>query len=103
METETQVTNSAPAAEPAAKSTGIQQKKAVLQYALEALGGAAPAEGQTLKNLITKEVRKSIRLKLFEGMKSGAIKLSRPMDDSKLKKYSSSLINNWLKKDTSFN
>lgn len=85
------------------KSANLSQKDAVHQFALEALAGAKPAEGQALRSLVTKEVRKSIRLKLFEGVKSGTIKLGNAMDDSKLKKYCSSLINNWLKKDPRFN
>lgn len=81
--------------------TTLSQKDAVYSFALEALS-AKPAEGQSLRSLITKEIRKAIRLRLFQGVKSGEIKLARGMDDSKLKKYCSSLINNWLKKDPRF-
>lgn len=102
MEQENQVNSTETAAAPEAKAT-TPQKDAVYQFAIEALAGATPAEGQALRSLVTKEVRKSIRLKLFEGVKSGSIKLARSMDDSKLKKYCSSLINNWLKKDPRFN
>lgn len=101
METQNQV-NSPETAAPAAKAT-TPQKDAVYQFAVEALAGATRAEGQALRALVTKEVRKAIRVRLFEGVKSGSIKLSRSMDDSKLKKYCSSLINNWLKKDPRFN
>lgn len=89
---------SAPEAAPT-----TSQKDAVYSFAIEALAGAKPAEGQALRDLVTKEVRKAIRQRLFAGVKSGEIKLARGMDDSKLKKYCSSLINNWLKKDSRFN
>lgn len=109
METETQTATettaapAAPAAPAAAASKGSAQKEAVYQFAVAALGEAKPAEGQPLKSLVTKEIRKTIRAKLFAGAREGSIKLKRPMDDSKLKKYCSSLINNWLKKDPRFN
>lgn len=88
---------------PAAVAATTSQKDAVFNFATAALAGAKPAEGQALRDLITKEVRKAIRVRLFQGVKSGEIKLARAMDDSKLKKYCSSLINNWLKKDPRFN
>lgn len=89
--------------EAAAKPEVASQKDSIHKFALEALGDVARAEGQALRELVTKEIRKAIRIKLFQGMKSGEIKLKRPMDDSRLKKYCSSLINNWLKKDPRFN
>jgi hypothetical protein len=100
METETLVTN-----QEAPAVTTLSQKDAVYQFAAEALAsaGSVPNDGQAVRDLVTKEVRKSIRLKLFSGVKTGQIKLARSMDDSKLKKYCSSLINNWLKKDPRFN
>ena len=84
------------------KST-MSQKDAVVKFALEALNISGVKEGTSLRSLVTKEVRKAIRVRLFQGIKAGEIKLSRAMDDSKLKKYCSSLINNWLKKDPRFN
>lgn len=100
MENTTLVNSQETAAAPAVATTS--QKDAVYKFALEALA-AKPAEGQSLRSLVTKEVRKAIRVRLFQGVKSGEIKLARAMDDSKLKKYCSSLINNWLKKDPRFN
>lgn len=83
--------------------TGIlSQKDAVHRFALEALQGVAKPEGASVRSLVTKAIRKAIRLKLFDGLRLGSVKLARPMDDSKLKKYCSSLINNWLKKDERF-
>lgn len=86
-------------------TTSLSQKDAVYQFALDAVRatGAIVTAGTPLRNYITKEVRKTIRLRLFDGVKSGQIKLSKTYDDSKLKKYCSSLINNWLKKDSRFN
>ena len=83
------------------------QKDMVYAFALEALnlteGANRPLGSPALRSLVTKEVRKAVRLRLFAGMKDGTIKLARPMDDSKLKKYCSSLVNNWMKKDPRFN
>ena len=81
----------------------LSQKDAVYTYVTEALGGQQPGEGQKLKDLVTKEVRKVVRQRLFSAVKSGEVKVSKQFDDSKLKKYCSGLINNWLKKDTRFN
>lgn len=91
---------------PVQPDTKISQKDAVYNFVREALveGNAiAQAEGMKLKELVTKEIRKIVRTRLFQGMKNGDIKMKQPMDDSKLKKYSSGLINNWLKKDHRFN
>ncbi len=91
---------------PVVVDTKISQKDAVYNFVREALveGNAiAQAEGMKLKELVTKDIRKIVRTRLFQGMKGGDIKMKRPMDDSKLKKYSSGLINNWLKKDPRFN
>lgn len=84
-------------------SSKLSQKDAVYNYVTEALAGQQPSEGQKLKDLVTKEVRKTVRQRLFSAVKSGEVKLSKQFDDSKLKKYCSGLINNWLKKDTRFN
>lgn len=85
----------------------MQQKAAVLALAKKALGladGAELPEGKALKDLVTKEVRKAIRVGLFEGIKNGSIKYSKQgKTDGELKKYCSSLINNWVKKDHRFN
>ncbi len=83
----------------------LSQKDAVYNFVVSALKDAntAPNEGQKLKELVTKEVRKSVRQRLFASVKSGEVKLSKQFDDSKLKKYCSGLINNWLKKDPRFN
>lgn len=81
----------------------VSQKDAVFNFVTETLAGQTPAEGQKLKDLVTKEVRKVVRQRLFQSVKSGEMKLSKQFDDSKLKKYCSGLINNWLKKDSRFN
>ena len=86
----------------AATSSKLSQKDAVFSFLLEALNNK-PAEGQTLKSLVTKEIRKVVRQRLYQEFKAGNVKLSKTMDDGKLKKYCSGLINNWLKKDERFN
>lgn len=90
------------AVEAKAETGKLSQKDAVYNFVTEALENK-PAEGQKLKELVTKEIRKVVRQKLFAAVKSGQVKLSKQYDDSKLKKYCSGLINNWLKKDPRFN
>ncbi len=80
----------------------LSQKDAIYNYVMSALNNK-PAEGQKLKELVDKDVRKVVRQKLFQAFKTGEIKISKQYDDSKLKKYCSGLINNWLEKDPRFN
>lgn len=91
------------AVETKADVSKLSQKDAVYNFVTEALEGAVRPEGSKLKDLVTKEVRKVVRTRLFSAVKSGEVKLSKQFDDSKLKKYCSGLINNWLKKDSRFN
>lgn len=79
------------------------QKDAVYTFVVEALGSANKPEGTKLKELVTKEVRKIVRTRLFAAVRAGQVSCAKPFDDSKLKKYCSGLINNWLKKDPRFN
>lgn len=83
----------------------LSQKDAVFQFVQEAIltSGVVITGAEKLRDLVTKDVRKTVRTKLFNSIKSGDIKLSKEMDDSKLKEYCSGLINNWVKKDTRFN
>jgi predicted acyltransferase (DUF342 family) len=83
----------------------VSQKDAVFNFVTEALAadGTIKGENEKLKDLVTKEVRKSVRQKLFGAIKAGEVRLAKECDDSKLKKYCSGLINNWLKKDPRFN
>lgn len=88
-----------------AVSLKLSQKDAVFNFLIEALGGLVNNRQGTdpLKTLVTKDIRKVVRTRLFQEIKAGNVKLSKTMDDSKLKKYCSGLINNWLKKDERFN
>lgn len=82
----------------------LSQKDAVYNYVVEALGQTAQDDQSIkLRSLVTKEVRKVVRQRLFAAVRSGEIKLAKQYDDSKLKKYCSGLINNWLQKDKRFN
>lgn len=81
----------------------LSQKDAVFKYVSEALVNTVQGENQKVRDLVTKEVRKTVRQRLFNAVKTGEVKLSKQFDDSKLKKYCSGLINNWLKKDPRFN
>lgn len=102
METQAQATEAAAATDVAR----LSQKDAVYNFVKDALteaGTITQAEGMKLKDLVTKEVRKVVRGRLFKAIQAGEIKLSKVMDEGKLKKYCSGLINNWLKKDPRFN
>lgn len=83
----------------------VSQKNSVFNFVTEAIAaeGRVKGEGEKLKELVTKEIRKSVRLKLFAAAKAGQMDYPESYDDSKLKKYCSGLINNWLKKDPRFN
>jgi hypothetical protein len=83
--------------------TKLSQKDAIFAFTMEALGLTEKPADAKLKDLVTKEVRKIVRQRLFAAVKAGTVKLSKQFDDSKLKKYCSSLINNWVKKDPRFN
>jgi hypothetical protein len=100
---ETAVTQVAETTETAPQK--LSQKDAIFNFLMEALGGLVHnrQEGQPLKSLVTKDIRKVVRVRLFQEFKAGNVKLSKNYDDGKLKKYCSGLINNWLKKDERFN
>lgn len=108
MESQTQE-QTAPAATDAAAPIKLGQKDAVFAFVTESMAGVTMEPGETVKARLAKKddaskaVRKAVRQKLFAAIKAGTIKLSKPYDDSKLKKYCSGLINNWLKKDPRLN
>lgn len=83
-------------------TASLTQKEAVYSFTIEALANTPRPEGVALRDTVTKDIRKVVRNRLFAGMRDGSVKLTREMDDSKLKKYCSSMLNNWLKKDTRF-
>lgn len=108
METTTQTAETVVA--PAAPTESKQaQKDAVYKFMKEATTTLVLPEGLTLrlrlteKDEVAKGIRKAVRVKLFDAIRSGQVKLSKQYDDSRLKKYCSGLINNWLKKDPRFN
>lgn len=83
----------------------LSQKEAVRTYLLEAIEakGVVRAEGEPLKSLVTKDIRKVVKQRLFNSFRDGSIKLSKPKNDTELNKYCSGLISNWLSKDKTFN
>ncbi len=83
----------------------ISQKDAVFTFVKDALVelGKVVAEGDKLVIYVSKDVRKIVRARLYAGFKSGQIKLKKPKEDSKLKKYCSGLIKHWMTNDTRFN
>lgn len=79
----------------------LLQKDAVYMYLSDALRGTGINFTQLKESKKAPEVKvllKGVRQRLFEGIRNGEIKC-KTMDDSKLKKYCSGLINNWLNKD----
>lgn len=104
-----QSAEAAPAAsEPASKA--LSQKEAVRKFANEAAaelnlvaaGGALRALLQSDGEGANKELRAKVRAKLYAGFKDGSVAIKSQKADGDLKKYCSSLINNWLKKDNFF-
>ena len=90
---------------PKTDKTKLSQKDAVFNFTTEILvsAGKSRVQGEPLKTLVTKEIRKLVRAKLIESLKKGETRLSKSFDESRIKKYASGLINNWLKKDPRFN
>jgi len=82
------------------------QKEAVFSAAVEALNlnqeDLVKLE-QPLKSMLTKTVEKQIREKLFAGFRAGTVPLKAEKTDSQLKKYCSSVLNNWKNRDPRFN
>lgn len=86
----------------------LDQKEAVFKFISEALDseGKTIAEFKSLMKQDKKQLqtlRKTVRTRLFNSIKAGETKLGKTYDDSKLKKYCSGLINNWVTKDPRFN
>lgn len=84
----------------------LAQKEAVFQFVTEALQGTevtvAQLKDKTVKTPEKKAVLKQVRVSIFNGIKAGTIAFAPNKTDGELKKYCSSLINNWLKKDKRF-
>ena len=82
----------------------LSQKEAVKQFILEAVEakGCVREEGAPFSVLVTKDIRVSVKERLFSGFRDGSIRLKSEKDDKALRKYCSGLISNWLKKDKSF-
>lgn len=74
-----------------------QQIEAVYELALKYTKEEDRAN-TPLKDLITKPVKKEMRLELFDLIKSGRVKYKKSLDnDPKIRKYCSSVINNFTK------
>jgi hypothetical protein len=86
----------------------LSQKDAVYKYIAEAITGTnitfdmlkVKAQEKTPE---VKLLLKDVRRRLYEGIKSGEIVFKKEgKTDSELRKYTSGLINHWLKRDTRF-
>jgi hypothetical protein len=77
-----------------------KQKDAVLAAIFTVLGGK-PEEGEKVE--LSKEQRGKVIDILFNGFKAGEIELGVTYGDSDLKSYTSSLLNNWLRKAKELN
>lgn len=89
--------NQEQAVETKTEPSKLSQKDAVYKFTMDSL--PENPRGDSIKELVTKDVRKVIRQKLYEAVKAGDVRLSKQYDEGKLKKYCSGLINNWLNKD----
>lgn len=75
----------------------MKQSEAVRQAVINVCGQVEGAYNPTDAQ------RENIHAILFEGFKSGTIELKSPKPDAELKRYCSSLTNNWLRKDPRLN
>lgn len=80
----------------------VSQKDAVYGaiHANLMAAGIEVKEGESLKSLLTSELRKKVRTTIFEGLKDGVIVYNgKDKSDKKLKEYSAVLVGNWLNRD----
>lgn len=77
----------------------LTQKEAVYQAVIAVTGYTG--EGGACNP--TREQRAQVNMILFEGFRSGSIKLDREYTDTELKAYVSGLQSNWLRKDARLN
>jgi hypothetical protein len=81
----------------------MKQREAVYQAVrsvLEADEGSFE-DGQRVS--LSKEQRHDVIEKLLDGFKNGTVELGTEYEDKDLRAYTSSLLNNWLRKDTRLN
>jgi hypothetical protein len=81
------------------------QKDAVFTAVTAVLSenGLVFEENTNFNTLMNKDLRSQVNNILIEGFKSGTIDLDKSCTDAELKKYSSSLQSNWLRKDKRLN
>jgi hypothetical protein len=81
------------------------QKDAVFSAIIAVLSenGIAFEENTNVNTLMNKDLRSQVNNILVEGFKSQTIELDKTCTDTELKKYSSSLQSNWLRKDKRLN
>ncbi len=83
-------------------SSKMKQREAVF----EAVHSVLKAEGEFTegeKASLSKEQRAKVLKKLMDGFQKGKIELSTQYEEKDLKSYTSSLLNNWLRKDPRLN
>ena len=83
------------------KKKQLKQKDAVFKYYIESLErhNVDITEKVPLKSHMNKSIRAMTRRKLYNGFKNKEVRLNSDYSNGKLKKYCSSLIDNWMKKD----
>ena len=81
----------------------VSQKEAVFQAVVSVLTEAGFRIEGDVGPAMTRELRAQVNMILFEGFRSGAVKLDREFTDSELKAYTSGLQSNWLRKDGRLN
>jgi len=83
----------------------MNQKEAVFQAvnAVFSEHGIAFESGMDANTLLTKELKGQVVEILFTGFQNKTVGLSATIEDAHLKGYCSSLLSNWLRKDTRLN
>lgn len=84
------------------------QKEVVFALVSEALQGVE-LNGKSIREFLkdksskeAKTIKKQIKSKLMEGIKSGEIVCKKTYDEAGLSKYCSGLIGNWINKDSRY-
>ena len=85
----------------------MSQKQAIINAVLSFYPNYEMGGEVTLKSILTKESKETIRKTLFEGFRAGKISFESKAEllanDSYLNKYVSSLLDNWVRKLPDFN
>jgi len=60
-------------------------------------------DGQSINEVMTKDMRQSITLCLIAGFNSGEVQIDKDYEEKELRSYTQSVISNWFRKDARLN